>query len=100
MPGTELEARRTKQWQDIGFQGKDPATDFRGMGVLGLYCLQYPLLCLSLCVCVCVCVCVCGILLYFHSLLHSVCLCMCEMWFLWVCVCVYWFDCCCFWKRK
>ena len=42
MPGTQLEARHTKQWQDIGFQGKDPATDFRGMGVLGLYCLQYP----------------------------------------------------------
>lgn len=24
------------QWQDIGFQGKDPATDFRGMGSLAL----------------------------------------------------------------
>jgi len=23
-------------WSDIGFQGKDPATDFRGMGLLGL----------------------------------------------------------------
>ena len=42
MPGTELESRHTKQWQEIGFQGKDPATDFRGMGILGLYCLQYP----------------------------------------------------------
>jgi hypothetical protein len=41
MPGSQLEARHTKQWQDIGFQGKDPATDFRGMGVLGLYCLHY-----------------------------------------------------------
>lgn len=25
-----------KRWQDIGFQGADPATDFRGMGLLGL----------------------------------------------------------------
>ncbi|CAD5229520.1 unnamed protein product [Bursaphelenchus okinawaensis] len=35
-PEEELEARKTKKWQDIGFQGDDPATDFRGMGVLGL----------------------------------------------------------------
>lgn len=26
----------SKQWQDIGFQGDDPRTDFRGMGMLGL----------------------------------------------------------------
>ena len=25
-----------KRWQDIGFQGTDPSTDFRGMGLLGL----------------------------------------------------------------
>ena len=25
-----------KRWQDIGFQGHDPSTDFRGMGLLGL----------------------------------------------------------------
>jgi len=31
----------SKQWEDIGFQGADPATDFRGMGVLGLRCLTY-----------------------------------------------------------
>ncbi|XP_065335907.1 ELMO domain-containing protein 1 [Cloeon dipterum] len=36
MPDTPLEARVTKQWQDIGFQGDDPKTDFRGMGMLGL----------------------------------------------------------------
>ena len=24
------------EWVDIGFQGKDPATDFRGAGMLGL----------------------------------------------------------------
>lgn len=31
-----LAARKTKQWTEIGFQGDDPATDFRGMGMLGL----------------------------------------------------------------
>ncbi|KAF6206379.1 hypothetical protein GE061_017612 [Apolygus lucorum] len=35
-PKVPLEARITKQWQDIGFQGDDPKTDFRGMGLLGL----------------------------------------------------------------
>ena len=24
------------EWVDVGFQGKDPATDFRGAGVFGL----------------------------------------------------------------
>lgn len=36
MPHEKLEGRITKQWQDIGFQGDDPKTDFRGMGMLGL----------------------------------------------------------------
>ncbi|XP_015227066.1 PREDICTED: ELMO domain-containing protein 2 [Cyprinodon variegatus] len=36
MPSVELESRITKQWGDIGFQGDDPKTDFRGMGLLGL----------------------------------------------------------------
>ena len=36
MPNEKLEARITSQWGKIGFQGKDPATDFRGMGLLGL----------------------------------------------------------------
>ncbi|XP_037924732.1 ELMO domain-containing protein 2 [Hermetia illucens] len=36
MPDDRLESRITKQWQDIGFQGDDPKTDFRGMGLLGL----------------------------------------------------------------
>lgn len=36
MPNEPLESRITKQWQDIGFQGDDPKTDFRGMGLLGL----------------------------------------------------------------
>lgn len=41
MPETKLEVRVTKQWQEIGFQGDDPSTDFRGMGVLGLENLLY-----------------------------------------------------------
>lgn len=41
MPDAKLEARITKQWQEIGFQGDDPSTDFRGMGVLGLENLLY-----------------------------------------------------------
>ena len=32
----QLKARKTEQWIDIGFQGKDPATDFRGAGLYGL----------------------------------------------------------------
>lgn len=36
MPNTPLKERITKQWGDIGFQGKDPQTDFRGMGMPGL----------------------------------------------------------------
>jgi len=35
-PDRPLATRITKQWQDIGFQGEDPKTDFRGMGLLGL----------------------------------------------------------------
>ena len=34
--GVPLMSRKTKQWQNIGFQGDDPKTDFRGMGILGL----------------------------------------------------------------
>ncbi|KAF7727272.1 ELMO domain-containing protein 2 [Apophysomyces ossiformis] len=41
MPDTELRARLTEQWTEIGFQGKDPATDFRGMGIQGLDDLLY-----------------------------------------------------------
>ena len=35
-PKEELGERKTKKWIDIGFQGDDPATDFRGSGILGL----------------------------------------------------------------
>ncbi|XP_011498106.1 PREDICTED: ELMO domain-containing protein 2 [Ceratosolen solmsi marchali] len=41
MPYDPLDARITKQWQGIGFQGDDPKTDFRGMGLLGLENLVY-----------------------------------------------------------
>ncbi|XP_067614971.1 ELMO domain-containing protein 2 [Eurosta solidaginis] len=41
MPEEPLDGRITKQWQDIGFQGDDPKTDFRGMGILGLENLLY-----------------------------------------------------------
>lgn len=34
-------ARQSDSWTDIGFQGRDPATDFRGMGLLGLTQLSY-----------------------------------------------------------
>ena len=34
MPETALENRITSQWGEIGFQGKNPETDFRGMGMI------------------------------------------------------------------
>ncbi len=33
---TSLTGLVSKQWSEIGFQGDDPSTDFRGMGLLGL----------------------------------------------------------------
>jgi hypothetical protein len=41
MPNDELKERCGKHWDRIGFQGTDPATDFRGMGMLGLHCMLY-----------------------------------------------------------
>jgi len=35
----ELEGRKSKQWQELGFQGNDPASDFRGGGILSLWCM-------------------------------------------------------------
>ncbi|KAK5981616.1 Engulfment and cell motility domain containing protein [Trichostrongylus colubriformis] len=38
--------RKGNHWQDVGFQGTDPATDFRGTGILGLiqlYCMAKDL---------------------------------------------------------
>lgn len=40
-PEEPLQNRISKQWADIGFQGDDPKTDFRGMGLLGLENLLY-----------------------------------------------------------
>uniref|UniRef100_A0A3B3R0U4 ELMO/CED-12 domain containing 1 n=1 Tax=Paramormyrops kingsleyae TaxID=1676925 RepID=A0A3B3R0U4_9TELE len=40
-PESPLSGRISKQWCDIGFQGSDPKTDFRGMGLLGLQTLLY-----------------------------------------------------------
>ncbi|KAK6486540.1 ELMO domain-containing protein 1 isoform X1, partial [Huso huso] len=40
-PDVPLKGRITKQWCEIGFQGDDPKTDFRGMGLLGLLNLVY-----------------------------------------------------------
>lgn len=36
-----LTSRESSQWTEIGFQGNDPQTDFRGMGQLGLDQLLY-----------------------------------------------------------
>eukprot|EP01039_Chlorochromonas_danica_P005572 gene5574-6135_t len=42
LPGvTRVGGRITEDWGKLGFQGKDPATDFRGMGLLGLIQLVY-----------------------------------------------------------
>lgn len=35
-PDFPLKSRIGQHWGEIGFQGDDPATDFRGMGLLGL----------------------------------------------------------------
>lgn len=38
---SELSPVATKHWQDIGFQGSDPSTDWRSSGKLGLTSLLY-----------------------------------------------------------
>jgi len=38
---TESELFDSPKWKTIGFQGKDPSTDFRGAGILGLEQLAY-----------------------------------------------------------
>ncbi|EDV25094.1 uncharacterized protein TRIADDRAFT_26054 [Trichoplax adhaerens] len=40
-PDNQLEQRISPQWTEIGFQGSNPETDFRGMGLLGLEQLVY-----------------------------------------------------------
>lgn len=36
LPEQKIDGLISKQWTDIGFQGSDPGTDFRGMGLLSL----------------------------------------------------------------
>lgn len=40
-PEENLINRRSRQWSSLGFQGLDPATDFRGVGVFGLQNILY-----------------------------------------------------------
>jgi ELMO/CED-12 family len=40
-PDKELDARVSEEWKKLGFQGTDPATDFRGMGIVGLKHILY-----------------------------------------------------------
>lgn len=40
-PNEKLDNRISNKWTNIGFQGNDPRTDFRGMGILGLLNLHY-----------------------------------------------------------
>jgi ELMO domain-containing protein len=40
-PNVELKNRISNQWKDIGFQGTNPSTDFRGVGVFGLWNIIY-----------------------------------------------------------
>jgi len=40
-PSIKLENRVSEQWKSMGFQGTDPTTDFRGMGIFGLDNLVY-----------------------------------------------------------
>ncbi|EGC40416.1 hypothetical protein DICPUDRAFT_96234 [Dictyostelium purpureum] len=40
-PSVKLESRVSEQWKQMGFQGTDPCTDFRGMGIFGLDNLVY-----------------------------------------------------------
>ena len=40
-PDEALTSRVSKQWKALGFQGDDPATDFRGAGIVGLQALHF-----------------------------------------------------------
>jgi hypothetical protein len=40
-PGVEYRGRPSNEWKKVGFQGSDPATDFRGMGIWGLINLHH-----------------------------------------------------------
>lgn len=40
-PGEQFISFKTERWKDMGWQGTDPATDFRGAGFLALECHLY-----------------------------------------------------------
>jgi hypothetical protein len=40
-PEIRRSSRYTDEWNELGFQGNNPATDFRGMGILGLESLVH-----------------------------------------------------------
>ncbi|KAF8362426.1 hypothetical protein PRIPAC_89349, partial [Pristionchus pacificus] len=40
-PNDPIDGMKSKRWPEIGFQGNDPSTDFRGMGILSLHQLIY-----------------------------------------------------------
>jgi hypothetical protein len=40
-PEAPFPGQKSEQWKDLGFQGTDPSTDFRGMGSLSLHCMLY-----------------------------------------------------------
>ncbi|KAJ9530395.1 hypothetical protein QJQ45_000767 [Haematococcus lacustris] len=40
-PSHPYQGVRSAMWKDMGWQGEDPGTDFRGAGFLGLHCLLY-----------------------------------------------------------
>lgn len=39
--GDMIEFPSDRRWKEIGFQSATPATDFRGGGILSLYCMMY-----------------------------------------------------------
>ena len=39
-PEVKLDTLKNRKWRDLGFQGDDPSTDFRGMGMLALNSLK------------------------------------------------------------
>lgn len=40
-PTDPFPGQKSDKWKDLGFQGADPVTDFRGMGSLSLHCMLY-----------------------------------------------------------
>eukprot|EP00667_Euglena_gracilis_P017349 EG_transcript_18272 len=40
-PEVRLDSRMSEQWKELGFQGVDPATDFRGGGILSLLIMLF-----------------------------------------------------------